>query len=394
MTIALPNIAFQKATGGLGRPLPNEDHYTGIIFLQADTPVGFTSAIMQVLDVPHAESLGIAEGSATTGNMWYHINEFFKINDGARLYVGVYAALDAEVQLPAMQAAADGKIRQLGIWTPATLDDDDLEDIQTACDALFANHMPLIVVYSPNIAAVADLTTLIDLRAELRTNVSVVIGQDGGNAGLAIFEEVAGFNKTKTVGVIGAVMGAISKAAVHESIAWVGKFDITVGGSEYDVPALGNGDLIKSLTPAQLTSLNEKGYIFLLKHVGISGSYFNDSNNCAAINSDYNHIELVRTIDKAIRNIRTYMLPELNRPIYVDPSSGKLTADMVTYLEDKAGQALLEMERAGELSGYRVSINPEQNIIVSSELEIVVAKVPVGVARAIKIKIGYVTQLS
>lgn len=394
MTIVLPNITFEKEKGGLGRPLPNEDHYTGMIFLQADVPTGFTGDIAQILDIAHAESLGIAEGSATTGNMWYHIREFFRINEGARLYVGVYATLDAATQLPAMQAFADGKIRQIGIWSSAALDVDDLEDIQDACDDLYDDHMPLYIVYSPNLAAVSDLTTLPDLRAEKRDNISVIIGQDGGNEGLALFEDTGGFNSLKSVGTLGATMGAISKAAVHESIAWVGKFDMTQGDSELDVPALGNGDLIKDLSSATIASLNEKGYVFLLKHVGISGSYYNDSNNCADITSDYNHLELVRTIDKAIRNIRTYMLPELNRPVYVDPQSGKLTVDMVTYLEDKAGQALLEMERAGELSGYRVTINPEQDIITSGELEIVVAKVPVGVARAIKIKIGYVTKLS
>lgn len=51
------------------------------------------------------------------------------------------------------------------------------------------------------------------------------------------------------------------------------------------------------------------------------------------------------------------------------------------------------MERAGELSGFAVEIDPEQNILANSTLEFVIKNVAVGVMRHIKVKIGYTTSI-
>ena len=46
------------------------------------------------------------------------------------------------------------------------------------------------------------------------------------------------------------------------------------------------------------------------------------------------------------------------------------------------------MKRNGEISGYAVSINPNQKLLKTSKLEIVVKIVPVGAIRTIEVKIG------
>jgi len=48
------------------------------------------------------------------------------------------------------------------------------------------------------------------------------------------------------------------------------------------------------------------------------------------------------------------------------------------------------MERAGELSGCRVDIDTEQDILSTGEVEFVIGNVPVGVMRHVKVKIGFV----
>ena len=52
------------------------------------------------------------------------------------------------------------------------------------------------------------------------------------------------------------------------------------------------------------------------------------------------------------------------------------------------------MEKKGELSGYKVEIDPKQNVLSSSEVEIVIKNVAKGVMRKVRIKIGYTTKLS
>ena len=51
------------------------------------------------------------------------------------------------------------------------------------------------------------------------------------------------------------------------------------------------------------------------------------------------------------------------------------------------------MERAGELSGYRAYINPEQSVLATSTVEVVIREIPTGVLRSLQVKIGFTQKL-
>jgi hypothetical protein len=189
-------------------------------------------------------------------------------------------------------------------------------------------------------------------------------------------------------GCIGNCLGALSKAAVHESIAWVQKFPLGLS-----MPGFITGDLVKEVTTTEQNQLNDARFIFVRTHVGTSDCYYNDSHTLDLPTSDYAYIENTRTMDKATRGIRSNLLPYLNSPLYVDATSGKLRADTVASLETIAGKALDDMEKAGELSGYKVEINPDQNVLATSVLEVQIKNVPVGVMRTVLIKIGFTTSI-
>ncbi|HWB91020.1 MAG TPA: hypothetical protein VG605_04190, partial [Puia sp.] len=63
--MGLNNVKFNLGQGGLGRPLPGQDHYSGLIFYCADNalPAGFstTSRIKQMFSVADAEAAGITD---------------------------------------------------------------------------------------------------------------------------------------------------------------------------------------------------------------------------------------------------------------------------------------------------------------------------------------------
>ena len=138
-----------------------------------------------------------------------------------------------------------------------------------------------------------------------------------------------------------------------------------------------------------LSALDGGRYLFFVTHVGQAGSYVNDSHTMDSAISDYAMIESVRTMDKAVRGVRTYLIPELGGNIYIDADTGKMQAYSVSHLETTANKALEDMEKAGELSGYKVEIDPEQDVLSTSEVEIVIRQVAVGVMRKIKVKIGF-----
>ncbi|HQL70890.1 MAG TPA: DUF2586 family protein, partial [Bacteroidales bacterium] len=331
-------ITFVKGQGGVPKTLPGEDHYSGLVayVLEADLPSGFstTARIKSFSSIVAAETAGIV----STSTDWiikvlhYHISEFFKIAPSGILYVGLFepaATTYDYTEVKTLQNYAEGKLRQIAVYNPnVNVGAGVVTALQTVATTLDSQYKPASLLLAANVAAIADLT---DMSAPGQQNVSVVIGQDGSGTAKTLFDDESA---TGSVTCIGRALGALSLAAVHESIAWVQKFPAGI-----DNPAMADGSLVKELDESVLEALNTKRFIFLRKHGGIAGSYFNDSHTMELATSDYAFIESVRTMDKAIRGIRTYVLPYLSSPLYVNPSTGKLRQDTCSFLETLAGKA-------------------------------------------------------
>ncbi|MBP5205716.1 MAG: DUF2586 family protein [Bacteroidales bacterium] len=418
MSRKLNDITFQKANGGLGRNAGSDDVISGLVFAglgltfgaAAGNLKGFDTAAVDNQNAATAyarkftypeqlEDAGIVftkpgEGSGSNGalsdaekaknTLYYHITEFFRMNEAGVLYVMIKAgsATVAAADIATLQTYAGGNIRQIGVFNATLL---TVADVKTQCKALEETHRPLCVVLTYSGKEDADLATLkanTNLAVGGQCNVSLLIGCDMDT------DLVAALGDYSYYGCIGLCVGAVSKAKVHECIAWVEKFPLGL-----KTPALFNGLQIRNVATSDLEVLNGNRYIFPVIHAGDADNYFNDSHTLDVDSSDYAYIENVRTIDKACRGIHSKLLPWLNSPLRVDPSSGHLESGTVSFLETTAGEALEEMEKAGEISGYKVEIDPEQNVLATSALEVVIKKVPVGVMRKVTVKIGYTTSL-
>lgn len=394
------DIRFNRGVGGLGRPLAGKDHVSGFLGFTKDDdlPAGFTTTerIKKVFSLEEAIALGIVADSGVIEitEMYYAIKTAFEANKSVELYVAFYeltgtTTLSTDLsKIIEVQRYAQGEIRQIGVLNPnivfATA---QVTALQTACNTLEAEHKPISVIYSADFQ-VAVLANLPDLRALSCKNVSVTIGADGGGLGSTI-ANAEGFFPS----IVGLTIGVASLAKVNENIGWVGRFDVSSNpNNEFDVPAFANGDLIRNTATGLIESLNTKGYIFLIKHIGTAGTYFNDSHTAVTETSDYAYLENNRTIDKAVRNCRTYLLPSLNAPLYVNPD-GTLTEDTILSFRNNTARALEEMQRNGEISAFEVTINPTQNVLSTSRIAINVKVVPVGVARNIEVNIGFAVKV-
>lgn len=328
--------------------------------------------------------LGVASWIDT---LHYHISEYFRIQPKGQLYVGLYeeeSTTYAFEDITTMQNYAAGDIRQISVFEKnvafSAVQCAALQAIATANDAVYK---PLQIILNAEISATASVADLATLATQTAPNVSVCIAQDGANDGYYIYKATG-----KSVGAIGAMLGAISLAKVNESIAWVAKFNMALG-SELDTIAFSNGQLYTALADSQFDSLNDYAYTFLRKFVGISGSYWSDSKTCVAATSDYATIENNRVYQKISRNVRANMLPAVSGPVYVQ-ADGTLTAATVKYFETLANNPIVQMEADGEVSAHKVIINPSQDVLATSTIELTLQNVPVGVARYIKVKVGYV----
>jgi Protein of unknown function (DUF2586) len=327
--------------------------------------------------------LGVASWIDT---LYYHISEYFRIQPKGELYVGLYEeeATYTFSAITTMQNYAGGSIKQIGVFEKnVAFSTAQLSALQAIATANEAVYKPLQIMLNAEISATASVASLVDLSTSTAPNVSVTIAQDGANDGYHIYKATG-----KSVGSIGAMLGAVSLAKVSESIAWVSKFNMALG-SELDTIAFSNGQNYTDLADSQFESLNNYSYIFLRKLVGITGSYWSDSKTCVTPTSDYATIENNRVYQKITRVVRANMLPALSSPLKVN-ADGTLSTATIGYFETLANNPLVQMEADDELSAHKVIINPAQDVLATSTLELTLQNVPLGVARIIKINVGFV----
>ena len=376
--------------GNVPKSLAGEDHVTGLIayMTSAEIPVGFKQERVQAVStIDRAEALGITADAESWAVkvLHYQLSEIFRINPAISLYLGVFTKPDTYtfVEIKTVQNYAGGRIRQMGVWCgDKVFAADDVVAIQGVADALDLVNAPLSVLYAPKVEKVQSLPT--DVAGANQCRVSVVIGQAGSGTGAELYASEANKTLKSTVSCLGVMLGLLSAAAVHQSISWIKNFPTGI-----TLPAFGDGTLYRSLDNALIEQLDTARYMFLVTKIGQSGSYVNDSHTMDTAISDYAMIESVRTMDKAVRGIRTYLTPELGGNVYIDASTGKMQAFSVAHLETTANKVLEDMEKAGELSGYKVEIDPEQDVLSTSTVEIVIKQVAVGVMRKIKVRIGF-----
>jgi len=362
--------------------------------------------------------------------MHYDISEFFRMQPKGVLYVGIYATKTYDAtEITTIQNYALGEIRQIGI----RLQDDAFATslITTTQSVLNTNRTakkPLSAVLHADMTSVT-LSTISDLTALTSSDVMVTLGEDAnfnqtvysnskkyikgdklkwtgacyqciqdsvGNAPyntayfVKLTEDVKGISGF-TISTLGNTLGTIALAKVNECIAWVNKFDVSLGNILEEV-AFCEGTLWSGASDSLKDELNDKHYTFLRKFQGRTGSYYNDSYTAIANTSDFATMENNRTLDKAERLVYTSILGYLASPLYVN-TNGTLTADTIDLFRTVCETQLDVMQANGEISQYSVEIDSTQDVITTGKLVITIKNIPVGVARNIIINSGFTTQI-
>ncbi|MCS2517707.1 DUF2586 family protein [Bacteroides thetaiotaomicron] len=376
--------------------------------------------VIEINSMDDLKELGITAYSGDTekdllfGIPYYHINHFFGIQGSTgRLFI-MFADCGVDWNaIEQMQRAAHGMINQLGVWTEQSLwkqTDPEAEtysidlvtDLQSKAASLADENAPLSILLCANSAVIATdeesvkkvelgkiPTCVINARF-----VSVLLGQ-GLDADVSAMQ-LANQNLTP-IGNIGAALGCIASASVQESFTWVNKFNLI--GYFPDIE-MGFGDVTlnseskltstlkySSLNKIQLDDLDDKGYIFLCKYSGLeSGVFFSKDQTCS--NGDYRTVARNRTIHKSRRAVRNALLPYVNSPLKVDPSTGYLSSAKITMFQNIVSDILTTMQNNEEISGFSVTIDKNQNVLKNDTLIIKYSLVPVGVASRIEVVEG------
>lgn len=441
--MALGNVIIKDVDGNIpSSGVSGQEKVTGLLFDVSLQPELFTAGygknnesklkLGDVLYITNFKSaikdFGIIERVETTeddennvnflhGIPAYHIREFFRMSgnvDGnGKLYVMFADCSPSWDAIDVMQRVAGGTINQLGVWTEQPLwklngaeEKYNLNIVKTLngkAVAMADQHQPLSIVLSANPSNTGSSTSeskqinlnKIPTAICESSRISVIFGQARSSKVLTMQKRNA--NNTP-VGFIGAMLGAIARANVQESVAWVKMFNLF--DDEFQDIELGFGDInltaddefvslnmYESLSPVLLDDMDEKGYIFPMKYAGReNGIYISKDQTCSV--GDYRTIARNRTINKSRRAVRAALLPYVNSPLLVNPATGFLAPSKISAFKTLIGDILAKMQTAQEISGYAVNIDANQNVLIDDTLRISYVIVPVGVATKIYVEEG------
>lgn len=423
---SLKGVNIQRGTIGASVD-QGADAITGLlatgVAVAADAANGISGIALgqtvKLTSLTDAEAYGINESYDSTNSLsvYRHISEFYRMFPNGTIYLMLYSgdmeAAFAEQYAKKLIIDANGEIRILGIAnTPAAATEEYLngfpEDVfgsiqlgQQLYDWAFSTFRPCQIILEGRDFNAANAASALNLRNITISNqvleafkVSVCIAQDWKFAdGLDAIR--------KKMADLGTMLGSIAKKAVNENIGEVeGGNLVDTTNNKWLVAGLSNHQTIAGWD-SQLEALDSKGYIFAISYTGIAGYYWNNDHTCTPIKKDkdgyFNEytISYGRVHDKAVRDLRTCLLPKVKSTQPVDPNTGKLPQALVTYFERLADDEVFNaMAAEGLITAGKTTVDPESDLLISPrELKVSFVLVPTGQIDEIKGTINLKTSI-
>ena len=414
----LPYVKIDFANGAIGASEPMDDGVTGLVCTAVavtQTVHGETDNVF-ALNTPYLitkldelVSKGItSDSSDANATLYKAVKEFYdEAPDGSKLWImGVADTVTiADIvdktkdNAKKLLVAANGTIRTLAVkikdksgYTPTVTTGIDgtvrtaITNAQSlaewATETLFAPVMVLLEGrhYTGN----AETLKSNPINTGNDNRVGVVIGDT----------EVDPKSNIDLHGAaVGLLAGRIASIPVQRSVARVRTGSITTTTMYIgNLPA-------ESGNPG---TINDCGFICPRTFVGKAGYYWSDDKLAAEASDDYSLIPRRRVADKAYRITYSTLINEVAEEISVT-DDGKISAPVVKAIQTAVESAIVNnMTSIGNLGndpsdpndmGVECYINPDQNIVATSRLDVQVRIKPHGYSKYINVSLGFkVTQ--
>jgi hypothetical protein len=366
--------------------------------------------VYQLYRPSDANALGLDEAYDTTNNVvvYHHISEFYAMaGEGVPLYIMVVAQsvlpgtmLDdaSSLYCKKLIIEAKGEIFQLGLcfnpqssYTETAVDglNSDIraaiKKAQTLHEWAYDTFRPVQILlegrnYTGPAASALNLRAVPDGPAGATyeaDRVSVVVAQDWDFA-----ETLTGL--ARKYADVGTALGTIAAGEVNECIGEVETRNLSDADRGRWLTAALSNHTKTSAQEADLDTLHDKGYIFADLYPGVSGYRFNGDPTCTPIivdadgNMNCHTIGYGRTFDFSARNLRAALLPLVNKVKPVDTATGKLPTGVIKDIEAKGNDVFDDMAAQGWLSGGKMTVDPDSDILVEKLLETSFKVVPYG----------------
>ena len=159
-------------------------------------------------------------------------------------------------------------------------------------------------------------------------------------------------------------------------------------------PKLTDGVAIKTLTKAEIQTLQDYGYIFAASYEGYPGVFFTNSKTCITQASDYCFIENNRVWNKAARALRAALLPEVKGVVKKDPSTGFIKSTTVSRWTGIGNKALEQLVANDEISGFEVYIDPAQVVNSTQAVKVKAMVVADGIVHEFEVSLGLTNSIN
>lgn len=386
----LPKITIGYGNGALGQTIASAD---GLLCIAAcgATAVGATFALAKAYSVRKLADVSELGVTATNNTLLYQtVKDFYtEAPEGTKVYVvGFPSTLKMSDALnkdnPYLRTvieAANGEIRGLIVTSVSggnpTVTNGLDSDVPTALlNAHTLGEWSRQQRYAPIFTLIDGLNfngnaaDLPDLKTNSYYRAAVVIGaQTSGAANQAV----------------GLVAGRIAKVSVERNIG-------RVADGALNVLKMYAGT--KTIETADTESIYNKSYITFRTFTGIAGYYVADDLMATKETDDYNHLTAVRTVDKAARIAYAVLVKQLLDKVQVKSDGTMLRPVIVSWQQIIENAIASNMTAKGELSaagdrGVQVFIDPSQDVLATSIINVEVRVRPFGYARYINVLLGF-----
>lgn len=397
----LPYVKIEFANGALGATEPMEDGVAGLV------ATGVAVASKFALNTPYLinrlgdlQELGItADASDANAVIYKAVKEFYdEAPEGTKLWLLASADTDGQDDLvdktkannaKKLIEAANGSIRILFVAVKAPLGCRPVTTtgIDGATRTAITNAQALAEWATETMFA----PLFVILEGRHYTGTAATLASNPINRGddnrvcVVIGDTVTG----STGAAVGLVAGRCAKIPVQRSIARVRTGSINATAMYIGSVAAELGD------PA---TISDSGFVCPRTFVGKAGYFWSDDKLATAPSDDYALIPRRRVIDKAYRIAYQTLVNEISEEVPVT-DEGKISAPVVKSIQTAVESALINnMTSYGNLGndpgdandmGVECYINPDQNIVATSRLEVSVRVKPHGYTKYIDVTLGF-----
>jgi len=376
--MSLPKVTVLYANGNLLQDVGELDGVAAL--MGTGTTPGLLGIPKVVYSLADAELQGFT--LAAEPDMHRHLKEFYgELGANKELHIMIVPDTMTLTQMLDNTSAtgakkltinAPGKIRLLGVYRkPAGGYNGGANFIDSDVTTAITNSK---VFGEARLTELSPLRMLIEGRVQNSAAANTLTPKNSTNPWAGV---VLGGSLNDGSASVGLALGRAVKYGAHVKIGKTANGPLTI-----DQVYIGTA-LLKDV--ANLTTLHGDGFISFMTHPQKAGFFFGIDRMCSV--DDFYLLARGRVVDKAAVIAAAVYAEQIEDEVDTEPGTGNIATYVVSDLKNQIEQQI-NVAMAGQISDVKAGIEPDQDIITTSKLNVKLRVQPLGYKSFIEVEIG------